>query len=95
MKSSVLICLFMFLGVSGNAQVRKVLTLDSGWKFINEGVAGAEDPLLSTENWETVEVPHDWAIKGPFDKDIDAQLVKVQQDLDTIPRKRLLPISRL
>ncbi len=25
-------------------------------------------------------MPHDWAIKGPFDKEIDAQKVRVQQD---------------
>jgi len=88
MKSFLLIFLFTVLSVSGIAQVRDIVTLDAGWKFKNEEVAGAEEPLFSDEDWETVEVPHDWAIKGPFDQNIDAQRVKVQQDMDTIARMR-------
>ena len=33
-------------------------------------------------------VPHDWAIKGPFDKDIDKQDVRVEQDLEKVARER-------
>jgi beta-galactosidase len=33
-------------------------------------------------------VPHDWAIKGPFDQEIDLQVVKVQQDMEKKARTR-------
>ncbi|GAO28846.1 glycoside hydrolase family 2 TIM barrel-domain containing protein [Geofilum rubicundum] len=49
---------------------------------------GGEAPGLSVKGWETVDVPHDWAIKGPFDKDIDKQVVQVVQDMDEAPRER-------
>ena len=39
------------------------------WAFSRDGQA-----------WENVTVPHDWAIAGPFDKEIDKQTVAVIQD---------------
>ena len=30
--------------------------------------------------WETVNIPHDWAISGPFDKKWDLQVVAIQQN---------------
>lgn len=64
------------------AQTRFVAQLEKDWQFLNKEVEGGEKVGLNTANWETVSVPHDWAIKGPFDKDIDSQLVKVEQDMD-------------
>lgn len=40
-----------------------------GWRFRRGDAA-----------WEQVRVPHDWAIQGPFDKEIDKQTVRVVQD---------------
>ena len=64
------------------------MLLDTDWKFINKEVAVGEHPETNTDNWEEVTVPHDWAIKGPFDKEIDAQMIKVQQDMDKEARMR-------
>ncbi|HYQ56109.1 MAG TPA: DUF4982 domain-containing protein, partial [Draconibacterium sp.] len=64
-------------------KTRSVQTLEKNWKFINEDVTDAQFPETTTTNWETVQVPHDWAIKGPFDKEIDAQRVRVFQDMET------------
>ena len=83
------ISFLLFLnGVAQNNQSRQVILLEDNWKFIRQEVANAEMPETSTANWETISVPHDWAIKGPFDKEIDAQLVKVQQDLEEEARMR-------
>ena len=30
--------------------------------------------------WQMVNVPHDWAISGPFDKEIDKQTVAIVQN---------------
>src|SRR5574344_2113962 len=35
------------------------------------------------ENWQTVQVPHDWAISGPFDKKWDLQVVRIDQNGET------------
>ena len=74
---------FFVIGSFGqNEFTRQIITLEKDWLFINEEVSGAEKVDLVAENWETVSVPHDWAIKGPFDKEIDAQEVLVTQDLE-------------
>ena len=85
MNKTVAIVLASLLAINVSkmaAQTRSIQTLEKNWKFINHEVVNAEMLETSTANWETVTVPHDWAIKGPFDKTIDAQKVKVQQDMD-------------
>ncbi|MCK3683710.1 glycoside hydrolase family 2 TIM barrel-domain containing protein [Maribellus sp. YY47] len=59
---------------------RKVYTLDEGWKFINQDIENGQAAGLNTDDWETVRIPHDWAIKGPFDKEIDKQTVQIEQN---------------
>lgn len=77
-------------GCSGNKnqQPRKVFLLDKGWKFINKEVDNGEKPDITTDDWETVTVPHDWAISGKFDKSIDAQKVMVVEDGERVPKLR-------
>jgi len=91
MKQIFLISIALFLFACSFAQnnnSRYIITLDKNWQFINEEVADAEKSETATTNWETVSVPHDWAIKGPFDKEIDAQKVRVQQDLEKEAKMR-------
>jgi len=88
MKSTIFFFLFIILFWEASAQVRQVFILESNWKFINREVHNAENPELNATSWETVSVPHDWAIKGPFDKSIDAQKVRVRQDLEEEARLR-------
>lgn len=81
--------IFYMAGCSFNTDnPRSAILLDNDWKFINEEVNNGEIPDINVEKWETVSVPHDWAIKGPFDKEIDAQVIKVQQDMDKEARMR-------
>ncbi len=67
---------------------RKIMLLDKNWQFINEEVIGGELPETSTAGWETVTVPHDWAIAGEFDKNIDAQKTMVTEDGERVPKMR-------
>jgi len=52
---------------------RSVTTLNDGWQFSN----GA---LQDVKEWQTVRVPHDWAIYGPFDRANDLQSVAIEQN---------------
>ncbi|MCH5326391.1 MAG: DUF4982 domain-containing protein [Duncaniella sp.] len=58
--------------VQASAQ-RTVTTLNDGWQFI-KGVPTPES------EWESVRVPHDWAIYGPFNRNNDIQTVAVEQN---------------
>lgn len=90
MKTITYLFILAFMSTTSllNAQTRSLITLDKNWQFLNSDLNDAQNPQTPTDDWETVDVPHDWAIKGPFDKEIDAQLVKVQQDMDTIAKMR-------
>ena len=85
---TILSLLIATISFSQNSTPRTVISLEDNWKFINQDVEGAENQELSTSTWETVSVPHDWAITGPFDKTIDAQKVRVQQDMEEEARLR-------
>ena len=50
------------------AQGRQVISLSS-WAFSRDSSA-----------WQQVQVPHDWAIAGPFDKKWDLQTVAIEQN---------------
>lgn len=57
--------------------------LELGWKFHLGDAEGAEAKNYDDKNWESVRVPHDWAIYGPFDLQNDLQTVKITQNLET------------
>lgn len=46
-------------------------------------MGNAEAPAFNDTKWETVTIPHDWAIFGPFDKNNDLQNVAVTQNFET------------
>ncbi|WP_430809639.1 MULTISPECIES: DUF4982 domain-containing protein [unclassified Carboxylicivirga] len=50
------------------------------WQFKKGEEAGAAQSNYDDSAWETVTVPHDWAIYGPFDKEIDKQMVRIVQN---------------
>ncbi len=41
---------------------------DADWRFNRGDVAGAEAPQFGDTGWTAVDLPHDWAIAGPFDE---------------------------
>ncbi len=57
--------------LGSQAQIRKTVMLDS-WNFSRDG-----------KSWTSVQVPHDWAISGPFDKKWDLQTVAIEQNGET------------
>ena len=61
-------CALLALATAGMAQDRKEMNLKT-WDFSKDKQA-----------WETVNVPHDWAISGPFDKKWDLQMVAIEQN---------------
>jgi beta-galactosidase len=48
---------------------RVISPFDSNWRFSKGDAAGAEQPEFDDTSWRKLDVPHDWSIEGPFDKD--------------------------
>jgi beta-galactosidase len=51
----------------GNPRI--VINFDSGWRFYKGDTPGAENPSFDDSGWRKLNVPHDWSIEGPYDKD--------------------------
>ncbi len=67
---------------------REIVYLKDGWKFLNKDIATPNFKDIDLSSRETVSVPHDWAILGEFNEDIDAQVVTVLEDGEEKPAKR-------
>ena len=55
-------------------------TLEKGWKFSREDRAEFSESAYNDAHWQSVTVPHDWAIYGPFDMENDIQRTAIKQD---------------
>ncbi|AOW20130.1 beta-galactosidase GalB [Urechidicola croceus] len=87
------IIFIVFIGVlssflSIKAQTRNVITLDSDWKFTKGNPLNASEIDFDDNSWETVSVPHDWAIYGPFDKEVDKQVIAIEQNGEKVATEK-------
>ena len=84
MKRSYLLPLMGILAfcssLSSQAQVRNEFLLEEGWKFTREDQPESMQPAFDDSQWQSVVVPHDWAIYGPFSSQNDKQNVAIAQD---------------
>ena len=62
--------------------IRYQAQLDKDWKFAKGDFDKAFQTDFEDRNWETVTIPHDWAIYGPFDREHDLQAVAVTQNFE-------------
>ena len=81
----VIFCMSYFLI---EAQTRETITLKSGWKFQKGHFPKAVNPDFDDSKWQSVTIPHDWAIYGPFDKEIDKQVVAIEQNGEEIATEK-------
>ena len=87
MKRIFLIQSLIFLSLSLFAQ-RTEITLDKNWKFSKGDSPTAYQTNFNDQSWEQVSVPHDWAIYGPFDKEIDKQNVRITQNGEKVASEK-------
>ena len=69
-----------FVSIGALAQVRTQQTFEKGWKFTREDQTDFSTVGFDDTEWESVVVPHDWAIYGPFDINNDRQNMAIAQD---------------
>ena len=85
-RSLTFILLLLAYGSTSLAQTEvKELSL---WKFSRADNASASRADFDDSYWETVKIPHDWAIYGPFDKEIDKQVVRIEQNNEKVATEK-------
>ncbi len=62
------------------AQVRTTQTFEKDWKFTRQDSESFSRPACDVSQWQSVTIPHDWAIYGPFSIHNDKQNVAITQD---------------
>lgn len=61
--------IFLFASISLFAQNgRTVLPFDKNWKFFKGDIQGAQAVSFNDASWRTLDLPHDWSIEGPYDR---------------------------
>ncbi len=54
-------------GTARGESARQVMSLDNDWRFTKGDAAGAKEAGFDDSGWRKLNVPHDWAIEGPFE----------------------------
>ena len=81
MRRIITLATFIFAGISLlSASVRSERLLEKGWRFTRDDNPEFAARDFNDAAWQTVTVPHDWAIYGPFSWDNDRQNVAITQD---------------
>lgn len=62
-----LFAVLLFPALSFYAQ-RVATSFDTDWSFSKGDVIGAEETAFDDSAWRKLDVPHDWSIEGPFDR---------------------------
>src|SRR5690606_35929950 len=88
MKQKGLLLLFVLLVNLSLAHTTEITTLSSNWKFFRGKNQYASKKECNDIQSQTVSVPLDWAIYGPFDKEIDKQTVAIEQNGEKIPSEK-------
>jgi len=65
-RSAMLPVIAMLATVPLAAAERRV-SFNDNWRFLKADAPGAEQSAFDDSGWRTLNLPHDWAIEGPFD----------------------------
>ena len=79
---------FIIFTTTAFSQARVVKVLDAHWKFQKGNFEDAFKANFNDSKWESVTVPHDWAIYGPFDKKVDIQNVAIVQNGENVATEK-------
>lgn len=88
LKITAALILMLLLPITVISQIRETIVLTENWKFKKGETEFASQKEFNDLNWQTVTVPHDWSIYGPFDKEIDKQIVAITQNEETVASEK-------
>lgn len=79
---AILVLITLFHTYLDAQSVRNSVLLDKNWKFAKGDFPDASKIDFVDTQWESVTIPHDWAIFGPFDENNDLQELAITQNLE-------------
>lgn len=79
-KRRFILTLWTLLLFVWTGRAEQEILLEKNWKFTRQDNVGNKEVVLDDSQWQTVRIPHDWAIYGPFSAQNDKQNVAIAQD---------------
>ena len=73
MKLKILIFAVVSLLLSNISINAQDMNFNEGWQFFKGEAEGAENPDYNDSKWRSLNLPHDWAIEGPFSNEYNAR----------------------
>ena len=72
-RTLVLLCMTQALSAAAGLPVNgpRRIDFDADWRFFKGEAPGAEKPEFDDSKWRQLRLPHDWAIEGPFDQQLN------------------------
>jgi beta-galactosidase len=61
-------CLFVCTNSFAQNVARQIENFGKGWKFILDSIHDNSTATVNDASWRTLNLPHDWSIEMPFDK---------------------------
>ncbi|MDQ8192392.1 beta-galactosidase GalB [Roseibacillus persicicus] len=65
--------LLSFFCFTALIEARERVSFNEGWRFLNDEAEEAQSSSFDDSQWRTLNLPHDWAIEGPFDVKYNAR----------------------
>src|ERR1035438_9124660 len=74
MAATLLLLSLAGLAAAASAEIKigadRRIRITDDWRFFKGEAPGAEQAAFSDAAWRALDLPHDWAIEGPFDRKI-------------------------
>lgn len=86
-RNSILFVLIL-IPFLASAAARQVIDFNAGWTFKKGAHPEAKIPEFEDSSWQSVHLPHDWAIAGPFDPEAEGSTGKLPWKGEGWYRKR-------
>ena len=68
--SSLLLIFYYGCSKPTEERIRNRMKFNSGWKFTRGDIKNAQSYDFDDSGWRKLDLPHDWAIEGPFSKEV-------------------------
>ncbi|MFR9651181.1 MAG: sugar-binding domain-containing protein [Rikenellaceae bacterium] len=69
LKQNLILSLILILAPFVASAANEKILFDYGWKFSKGECVDSERPDFKDSKWESVDLPHDWSIYGPFSQE--------------------------
>ena len=89
----VFIGFFLEIQLIGQVSFGEVTNINEGWKFKNKELVDEFNSKLNTDNWNTVNLPHDWSVESNHSPNLASCTGYLPGGIGWYKKSILIPVS--